>query len=539
MTVTMTRAVIYARYSSDQQDDATIETQLRECHHKAAALGAIVVHEYCDLAQSGRSDDRQQFRQMLQDAKHKGFQIVIVRKLDRFARNVVDAGLTEQHLAKYGARLVSCHESFDDSTTAGWFSKQMVHLVNEWYSRNLATETISGMETNTRKGFRCGGSAPYGYKNVKTADQTTGKIRTRLEIDDHESEAVKLIFQRYSQGVGFDRIIAELVQKGYPPRRSKTWLKSQLSQMLENETYTGVLIWRKTPDPSTWVRAENAVPALIDADLWNVVVARKTQLSRTPSRSKGASAHPLAGIAKCAECGAAYVIHSKQGEKWRLHCSGRVRKTGCVNQRSVFENYLVDEIKTALVKNIFTDENIRLALDQLKKELGTCHGEQELNLRKIRAKITEIEEKQVCLVSEMAGGALPREVVLRTIQKTEEEKSGLLARAKEIEVEMHRASGLKITEEDVSEFAALARCSLDTDDYQSLKSHFQRFKVSVLIGRNEAKIQIAPDIFGSDIVLLGAGDGISGKTICFLKQTIKLGSGRNNTTPRDGRVYHA
>lgn len=297
------KAVIYARYSSDNQDDATIETQLRECRQKAKNLDATVIREYCDIAQSGRStDDRQQFRQMLQDAKLKGFTLVIVRKYDRFARNVVDARLTEQHLGKYGVKLVSCHESFDDSTTAGWFSKQMAHLVNEWYSRNLATETISGMETNTRKGFRCGGNAPYGFANAKVLDQATGKIRTRLELHPAEAEATELIFKRFASGVSLGNIIKEMQEKNYKPRKSKNWLKSQISQMLKNETYLGTIIWRKTPDPATWIRSENAAPAIVTREIWEQVQKR---IDHNPSKNiKGkGSAHPLTGLVTCGICG--------------------------------------------------------------------------------------------------------------------------------------------------------------------------------------------------------------------------------------------
>jgi DNA invertase Pin-like site-specific DNA recombinase len=258
---------------------------------------------------------------MLQDAKLRGFDLVIVRRFDRFARNVVDARLTEQHLDKYKVKLMSAHESFDDSTTAGWFSKHMVHLVNEWYSRNLATETISGMETNTRKGFRCGGSAPYGYKNIKVIDETTGKMRTKLELHPHESEAARLIFRRYAAGVSLGKIIKELESKNYKPRKAKKWSKSQLSQMLRNETYTGTITWRKTPGPETWVKAKNAAPEIVDEKTWLEVQSR---IDNNPSKNiKGkGSAHPLTGLIACKLCGKNYVIKSKQNGRWRLFAPG-------------------------------------------------------------------------------------------------------------------------------------------------------------------------------------------------------------------------
>ena len=103
----MLKAAIYARFSSDQQDSATIATQIAECSAKAQALGAVVVATFADEAQSGKAlDDREQFRRMLSESKARPrpWEIVIVRKFDRFARNALDARLTEDMLGRNGGQ---------------------------------------------------------------------------------------------------------------------------------------------------------------------------------------------------------------------------------------------------------------------------------------------------------------------------------------------------------------------------------------------------------------------------------------------------
>ena len=499
----MKKAAIYARFSSENQDEASIETQFRECNVKAEQLGAIVVNKYTDIAQSGRTDDRAGFKQMLYEAKFKKWEILIVRKFDRFARNMVDARLTEQHLEKYGVKLISCHEDFDTDSAGGWISKQMIHLINEWYSRNLAVETKSGMETNTLKGFRCGGTAPYGYTNKKVLDEATGKNRTVLEINPYEAEAVVLIFQRYSRGIGFAQIIKELNEKNLLPRKAKIWNKSQLSNMLRNETYAGVLTWKKSATET--IRNEGAVPAIIKPGLWEDVKVRVEKSKKLTLKSRG-SDHPLTGIVKCAKCGSNYVIHTKNGGRWRLCCTNNLRKRGCTNSRSVYEDTLIDKLKRVLKDRIFTSQNMRVALEQLKKELQPTMFEEE-KLKKLKKEFEAAEQKQDRLMNEFLEGDLPKEVVKRSLEKLEDHKKGLLARIKTTQEEISRITGLKVQENDVEMLVSVAQAALKMDDSR-LKSYFHKWGVEVILGKNSGKIKVAPSIFGESIPdTLSAGDG--------------------------------
>ena len=84
----MKRVVIYARFSSDNQREESIDSQLRASRAYAKANGWIVVDEYCDRAMSALNDNRISFQKMVEDSKNGNFDIVIVHKLDRFSRNV-------------------------------------------------------------------------------------------------------------------------------------------------------------------------------------------------------------------------------------------------------------------------------------------------------------------------------------------------------------------------------------------------------------------------------------------------------------------
>lgn len=498
MTPTL-RAAIYARFSSEMQDSATIATQISECSVKAGSLGAIVVATYCDEALSGtNSDDRENFRKMLSDARQKPrpFDFVIVRKFDRFARNALDARMTEDTLGRNGIKLVSVMENFDDSTAGGWLSKQMMHLINEWYSRNLATETISGMITNTKKGFRCGGSAPYGYRNVKKTDPTTGKERTVLEPDPNESEAVLLIFRRYAEGAGQQTIIRELIDRGHLPRRSKHWNKSQISQMLSNETYRGCLIWRKTPDPSTWIRNEGGAPRLIDDETWTKVSSRLEINRDSRNTAISRAQHPLAGIVFCSRCGARYVLGQKQDGRFRLVCSSRKYRQTCENGRTVDEQTLSRKIVEVLIEKIFTRETIAAAVDELRREIAPDLERLRKDLESLEQKAADLAKRETAMVEELFRGDLPRDAVKTALEKTQKEKSGLLVRIREISSEIEKATSARIEDRDISDFLDLSREILRTATGPRLNSAFRDFGVRVEIDGEQGQISINPAIFG-------------------------------------------
>ena len=90
------RAVIYARFSSHNQTEQSIEGQLRECYAYAKRNELIILNEYIDRALSGTTDNRPQFKQMIEDSKKGGFDFVLVYQLDRFARNRYDSATYKQ-----------------------------------------------------------------------------------------------------------------------------------------------------------------------------------------------------------------------------------------------------------------------------------------------------------------------------------------------------------------------------------------------------------------------------------------------------------
>jgi site-specific DNA recombinase len=499
----MQNAVIYARYSSDRQDAASIETQIAEGRKKAKAEGLTIIEEYCDEGKSARTTDRPEFQRLLADAKKKPrpFDTVIVRKFDRFARNVTQSRIAKEYLKKLGVRVVSVHEDIDESP-AGRFMETIVEAVAEWYSANLSAETKSGQATNTKKGFRNGGYAPYGFKNIKVTDPGTGKIRTKLEIDEQEARAVRFIFAKFAAGDGYLKIINGLVERGLFPRRAKVWNKSVLVAMIDNQAYHGDLIWRKSEDET--IVAEGAIPKLIDDDTWKIV-QEKRQKNRQDRKPRAAtSARPFSGVLFCQFCGSPYTYGSIQKGKIKLLCSSKKFGKGCTQAHYVDEDAMVNAIRRKLLAEIFTPENLVEAFNVWAAEINQDGKKATSEIKALQIEIDSIELRQAKLLEELELGDFPRELLKARMETLQAKRKGLLTQIEDLKKDAILAD-VKPKKKDLQEFCSLVASSLRQAEGHSFAIALKRLGVKVKLGKR-AEIEISPVIMTEDNPLNGAGD---------------------------------
>lgn len=157
------KAVIYARYSSDNQREESIEGQVRECLAFAGRKGYTVIKTYADRAISGkRADNRPEFQQMISDSAKGEFDVIIVWKIDRFSRDKYDSVIYKSKLNKNGVCVISATEPIDDSPE-GKLMESIFEGFSEYYIKDLAQKTSRGMTENVLKGKFNGGAVPYGY----------------------------------------------------------------------------------------------------------------------------------------------------------------------------------------------------------------------------------------------------------------------------------------------------------------------------------------------------------------------------------------
>ncbi len=165
---TMIKAVSYLRFSSDNQRDESIDAQRRAVEEYAKRNNYLIIKEYADRAKSARSDDRPEFLQMIKDSKDGNFSVIIVDKLDRFSRNRFDSAHYKQQLKLNSVSVVSVKENIDGSPESV-IMEAVLEGFAEYYSLNLARETMKGLKENAYQAKATGGTAPYGFSvNSKT-----------------------------------------------------------------------------------------------------------------------------------------------------------------------------------------------------------------------------------------------------------------------------------------------------------------------------------------------------------------------------------
>ena len=351
----MPAAVIYARYSSHAQRDASIDQQLAVCRAFAARGGIDVVDVYTDRALTGTNDNRPGFQRMIADAQKGRWQYVIVYALDRFSRDRYDAATNKHKLRQAGAKVLSATEPISDEP-AGILMESMLEGWAEYYSRELSVKTRRGMTDNARK-CMVNGPLPYGYRRG-----TDGKY----EIVPEEAAVVREVFRRVAAGEPFRAISDDLNARGVRRRRNVLWNSSSYNGMISNVRYVGVYVYRD-------VRIPGGIPAILTQAEFDAVQQR-VAYKRNPRRSAAADApvsrrrddgiYLLTGKLFCGDCRSPMIGISGTARNGSLHhyyaCRGRISKTApqCA-LKNIRQGDIEYDIAAAIRTKFLNPETIR------------------------------------------------------------------------------------------------------------------------------------------------------------------------------------
>lgn len=352
-------AVIYARYSSHGQTEQSIEGQLRDNYAWAKQQGVTVVGEYIDRALSGTKDQRPDFLRMIEDASKRQFEMVIVWKLDRFARNRYDSAIYKAKLKKYGVKVVSVKEAITDSPE-GIILEGLLESMAEYYSANLSQNVRRGLRESIAKGNYCGGTVPYGYRVENK----------KLVIDDKTAPMIRYMFEEYAKGNSKKDIIDELNRRGCMGRFGKPLSYNSMTHVLPNTVYIG-----------EYKYAGSVVPGLaepmIDRDLFAVVQERLKRNARSPAAEKAKVSYLLQGKAFCGYCGTPMVGESGRSHTGAIYnyyaCHAKKKRHGChkKNERKDFiEWYVVEQTLQYILTPGRIERVARAVVEEYKKEFS-------------------------------------------------------------------------------------------------------------------------------------------------------------------------
>ena len=411
----MKRAAIYARYSSDKQDELSIEAQVRACQEYADKNGYTITKVYADEAVSGKgsmTSRRRQYQSMLKDCAKGVFDTILIHKYDRIARNVGEHVNLEMRLSEHNVSLIAVAQDFG-STKEAKIMKTMMWALSEYYIDNLSEEVRKGMKEIALQGLHTGGYPPFGYDVV---DQ-------KYVINEEEAYYVRRIFECALNKTGFSDIISEMNSKGITGKRGKPIRYTQIYEMLRNRKYTGEYAYSLVEEKSrstrrikpNAIKIENALPKIIDKAVFEEVQKIMDGRKQTGKKSN----YLYSGLVYCGNCGAKMhgVTSERRGHKYRRFVCSNKCGIGTIDMD------FVDESVKNYIKNILSKENQETIAIALK---WFAHNEKkkiEEHNQKIRDQIKELQDKIDSYLDIVARKDLPDEFIVDVSKKVTELKA--------------------------------------------------------------------------------------------------------------------
>lgn len=400
------KAVIYARYSSDKQTEASIEAQIRACREYAQRHGMTVQEIYADEAISGKGSKtagRRQYQRLLRDCEKGAVQTILIHKYDRIARNLGEHVNLEARLKAAGVRLVAVEQDFGDSNEAK-IMRALMWSLSEYYIDNLASETKKGLREAALKGLHTGGYAPFGW------DVVGEKGNRHYQINELEAGYVRRLFNAAQKGEGFTALIEEMAAAGIRGKRGKPIKYPQIYEILRNEKYTGVYLYspteaaerdaRRIKDGA--IRIENGMPAIIGKEQF-MEVQKIMEERKHAGRKAG---YLCSGLVYCS-CGAKMhgFTSKRKGHEYKYFtCSA---KCGA----PVVHMDDVDDAAIRYVRELLTPENQQRVADALRLYQAGAGARMTEFKQAVKKRIREKQRQYDALMQNLSSGALPAEVV--------------------------------------------------------------------------------------------------------------------------------
>lgn len=475
------RAVIYGRFSSDNQRMESLDAQIRASTDFANRKGWTLIGTYLDSAKSATTDKRPEFQRMIKDSAKGIFDVIIVHKLDRFARDRYDSASYRHKLKKNGVRLASVLEHLDDSPESV-ILESLLEGMAEYYSKNLAREVMKGMTDNALKCQRTGGIPPLGYD----VDPKTKKY----VVNEREAETVRLIFDMYLRGHGYNEIIDELNSQGHRTKLGKAFGKNSIHDLLVNEKYAGVYTFNRaasknadgqrnshqSKNDENVIRIPGGVPAIVDEETFQRIQEKMATNRRQPGRYKAKETYLLSGLIFCGEClkregrehaffGNAKWSGRAKNKHVTYRCGNRENKKACDN-KEIRREYIEGFVLAELEKNIFSEKAIPKLVERLNEYQRQRCGKSDAEIQVVSGQMTELDKQIGNIVAAVAKGFASASMASK-LAELEAEKAKLEARA----IALQESQQYKeVTEDELRSLFGMFRKYIKERDVPEIRS---------------------------------------------------------------------
>ena len=519
-------AVIYARYSSHSQRDVSIDQQVKAITEYAAQRKLTVVQVYADRAISGTTDNRPEFKRMIEDAKAEAWQYVIVYSLDRFSRDRFDAITYKQILKSHGIRVLSAMENISEEPT-GVILESVLEGLAQYYSMELSQKIRRGLNDNASK-CMVAASIPFGY--MKGPDN-------KYAINPETAPIVKEIFSRVLKGENYIDIARDLNERGIRTKSKSEWNRSSF-KFLTNERYMGIYIYGD-------VRIEGGMPAIVDPETFYAVQAeverRQNPKGAIVKRRRTNTVYMLTGKAFCDCCKSPLVGKSGTGRHGGFYtyyaCKSMLEKN--CDLKRVPQEKLEWFVAGVLKKFAMDPELVDLMVDISMKAQEERNNSSEMTL--LRNELKQVESSINNITKAIEMGTISQ-TLLDRIAELEKRRDTLKA---QIATNEHRDKLDNLTREEmVAIFQLVQEGEIENKDFQELM--FRLLLNSVYVGKETIKIVLKYKKDESSTIELPFDpdnipevEGSSKRIWWTLGELMQTPSSNQESVPVTLRVYHS
>lgn len=425
---------IYARYSTDNQDEQTIEAQIATCKQYADLNGFVVAdrHIFSDEAESGQNRNRSGLAELMKLAEIGAIKAVLAFNTARMARDQGKMGDIRKTLDFYDVELILVGDGLRTSSPSAGLSISVKSMFDEYFVDHIRQSTLNTLRNKVERNY-VAGNLPYGYRVVPTGEvyyDSRGRKRSegsKGEIVEAQATVIRRVFKDFADGIPLSAIVKQLNVEKVPTLKSKGWNTSTLSKMLKNEVYIGKYSWGKATykwNPKTGYKEKRPGKAgslrqsemphlrIIEQEVWNKVQQRFALAPRagvkgfknSVSRNLDHPKHLLCGLMKCGVCGGAINITGTGKSGVGFYGCQMYQRRRCSNKRMVNREKLEAAVIDGLKRHVLNPEALKRVLEGVREELTeqTKHVPEELASK--NRELEQVQGKERNLINVLAEG---------------------------------------------------------------------------------------------------------------------------------------
>lgn len=493
----MKRTRTYIRYSDHKQDDGfSVEYQMSEIEEFLYKNGLELQKHHIDQAISGtKVAGREAFFELVNDVKEGAVDVIVVYKLNRIFRNAYESQKYRKLFKKHGVKLMSVTQQIDEDTSAGRLMTNVLSDIDQYQSETISDHVKSSMREMARQGYFTGGTVPFGY--TLEVIENGKKPRKKYKPDDKEKEVVKKLFELYADGYSLRYLQTYLIDSGHRTRQGKEFGITTIARMLGNNFYIGTL--RYSTQGYEDIIVEDAVPPIIDAELWRRVQERKNANKQVQPR-KRKTLYALTGKIFCGVCNDGEHFFgmqsgSTQNGKYYAYryyvCAKRKNYQACHCDR-IRKDYLENAVLKEIKARILNEDAIKQLASEVSALCSSSPTEISNEIKALTKRKKELESSIDTLLEMRLAGEMSADILKRKSVVLEAELAETINQIFTLE-ERRKNS---VTAESVEKYLREMLEHSDSADEYVLKNIFDNFVDKIVIDNERVDVSLIVRPFG-------------------------------------------